>query len=69
MTYRLQRDGLALLGLTMHDAAVDSRVFHGPRESRSGGSGVIDTRLRHASTGREHANTCEHGILRKSGAS
>lgn len=57
MTTQSQLYALALLVLTTYDKAVDYWVSHGPRESRSGGSGVGDRIPRRGSTDEAHANT------------
>lgn len=55
MIARFQPDVLALPVLTTYDKAVDCWVFHGPRESRSGGSGVGGMIRRRVSTDEVHA--------------
>ena len=59
MTTQSQPDALALLVLTTYDKAVDYWVSHGPRESRSGGSGVGDMIPRRGSTDEAHAIASE----------
>jgi hypothetical protein len=55
MTTQSQTNALALLVLTTYDKAVNYWVSHGPRESKSGGSGVGNTIPRRGSTYEAHA--------------
>jgi hypothetical protein len=65
MTTQSQLDALALLVLTTYDRVVDYWVSHGPRESRSEGSGVGDTIPRRGSTYEAHAIAGKHKIRRE----
>lgn len=55
MTTLSQPDALVLPVPTMYDKVVDYWVFRGPRESRSGGSGVGGMIPRRVSTDEVHA--------------